>query len=186
MKRLFDLFLAFLFLFLFAWLYILLVIAIKFSSKGPVLYWSSRVGVNNKLFNMPKFRSMKEDTPIIATHLIIRPEEYLTRIGRFIRRSSLDELPQLYSIIKGDMSFVGPRPALFNYDVLIALRSKKGIDKLLPGVTGLAQINGRDELSISEKVIFEIEYLENRSFWLDLKIIFMTFIKVINNNGISH
>jgi len=186
MKRLFDLFLAFLFLFLFAWLYILLVIAIKFSSKGPVLYWSSRVGVNNKLFNMPKFRSMKEDTPIIATHLIIRPEEYLTRIGRFIRRSSLDELPQLYSIIKGDMSFVGPRPALFNQDDLIALRSKKGIDKLLPGVTGLAQINGRDELSISEKVIFEIEYLENRSFWLDLKIIFMTFIKVINNNGISH
>ena len=186
MKRLFALFLAFLFLFLFAWLYILLVIAIKFSSKGPVLYWSSRVGVNNKLFNMPKFRSMKEDTPIIATHLIIRPEEYLTRIGRFIRRSSLDELPQLYSIIKGDMSFVGPRPALFNQDDLIALRSKKGIDKLLPGVTGLAQINGRDELSISEKVIFEIEYLENRSFWLDLKIIFMTFIKVINNNGISH
>ena len=186
MKRLFDLFLAFLFLLLFAWLYILLTIIIRLDTKGPVIYWSSRVGINNKLFNMPKFRSMFDNTPVIATHLIDKPQKYLTKVGRFLRKTSLDELPQIYSIIKGDMSFVGPRPALFNQYDLISLRREKGVDKILPGLTGWAQVNGRDELSIYKKVMHDEIYMNKKSFWFDLKILFITFMKVINIHGISH
>jgi len=165
---------------------LLIAIAIRFSSKGPALYWSDRVGINNKIFKMPKFRSMLVDTPSVATHLLNNPDVYLSPIGCFLRRSSLDELPQLFSVLKGDMSFVGPRPALFNQDDLIALRTKNGIDKLLPGITGWAQVNGRDELLIPDKVALDIEYLDRQSFWFDIKILWMTFLKVINQDGVSH
>lgn len=186
MKRLFDLCLAF-----FATLFLLLpfmVVAamVRFTSVGPVFYWSGRVGHDNKIFNMPKFRSMRVDTPAVATHLLADPKQFLTPIGSFLRKSSLDELPQLWSIIKGDMSFVGPRPALFNQDDLIALRTQYGVDKLVPGLTGWAQINGRDELPIPDKVELDVEYLNNRSFWFDLKIILLTFLKVIRRDGVQH
>ena len=167
-------------------LMILIAISIKVSSKGPIIYWSERVGKNKKNFEMPKFRTMWIDTPAIATHKMINPEEFLTPIGGFLRRNSLDELPQLFSIFVGDMSFVGPRPALFNQDDLIQLRTDKRVHKIKPGVTGWAQINGRDELSIMEKVSFDCEYLEFQSFWFDMKILLLTFLKVIKRKGVSH
>jgi len=186
MKRIFDLLLGVAILALLAIPTLLIVIAVRLSSKGPALYWSDRVGKNNKIFKMPKFRSMRIDTPTVATHLLDNPGAYLSTIGGFLRRSSLDELPQLFSVLKGDMSFVGPRPALYNQDDLIALRTEKGVDKLLPGITGWAQVNGRDELSIPDKVELDVEYLNRQSFWFDMKILWMTFLKVINRDGVSH
>ena len=159
---------------------------IRFTSAGPICYWSNRIGKEGKIFSMPKFRSMQIGTPEVATHLLLNPDAYLTPIGSFLRRSSLDELPQLWSILKGDMSFVGPRPALFNQDDLIALRSRQGVDKILPGLTGWAQVNGRDELSIEDKVALDVYYLENQSFWLDIKILWLTMIKVFRREGVSH
>jgi len=186
MKRLFDLILSTIIIFSLLVPMLFISLLIRLTSKGPVLYWSDRIGLNNSIYKMPKFRSMKVDTPEMATHLMLNPEKFLSPIGGFLRRSSLDELPQLISILKGDMSFVGPRPALFNQDDLIALRLEKGLDKLLPGLTGWAQVNGRDELSISDKVAFEVEYMQNQSFWFDLKILWLTFLKVINKKGVSH
>jgi len=167
-------------------LFILVAALVKLTSKGPVLYWSDRVGKRNVIFKMPKFRSMKADTPVLATHLLVDPKSVLTPIGNFLRKSSLDELPQLWCILKGDMSFVGPRPALFNQDDLIALRTQKGVHDLVPGLTGWAQINGRDELPISQKVALDVEYLETQSMLLDVKIIWLTFIKVFKKDGVSH
>ena len=186
MKRIFDLLLSVAILFLLAVPALLISFAVRFSSKGSTLYWSDRVGQNNKIFKMPKFRSMLIGTPAVATHLLDNPDAYLSPIGDFLRRSSLDELPQLFSILKGDMSFVGPRPALFNQDDLIALRTEKGVDKLLPGITGWAQVNGRDELSIPNKVALDAEYLNRQSFWFDMKILWMTFLRVVNRDGVSH
>jgi len=186
MKRIFDLILAiFLFLVLLISLLLIAVLVIT-TSRGPVLYWSDRIGKNNKIFKMPKFRSMLTGTPAVATHLLNNPDSYLSPIGSFLRSSSLDELPQLFSVLKGDMSFVGPRPALYNQDDLISLRTDKGVDKLLPGVTGWAQVNGRDELSIPDKVTLDVEYLNRQSFWFDMKILWMTFLKVIKRDGVSH
>lgn len=186
MKRLFDLCLA-LFAAPFLMLPFLAVAAlVRFTSAGPILYWSDRVGRHNQIFKMPKFRTMRVDTPAVATHLLANPEQFLTPVGSFLRKSSLDELPQLWSIIKGDMSFVGPRPALFNQDDLVALRTQYGVDKLLPGLTGWAQINGRDELPIPDKVKLDVDYMNNQSFWLDFKIIFLTFLKVLRRDGIQH
>jgi O-antigen biosynthesis protein WbqP len=186
MKKIFDLIMA-ISLFLILLLPVLVIaVSIYFTSKGPVIYWSDRVGRDNKIFKMPKFRTMRVDTPQVASHLLQNPDNFLSPIGKFLRRTSLDELPQLFSILKGDMSFVGPRPALFNQDDLIILRSEKGLDMLIPGLTGWAQINGRDELSIPEKVALEVEYLQKKSFWFDLKILWVTFIKVINNQGVTH
>ena len=165
---------------------LLIAVMISLSSKGPIIFWSERVGKNGKLFKMPKFRSMIIDTPQVATHLMDNPDEFVFPFGRFLRRTSLDELPQLFSIFKGDMSFVGPRPALFNQKDLIELRNKNGLGDIIPGLTGWAQVNGRDELSISEKVSFEAEYMKKKSFWFDLKILWMTFLKVVNRKGVSH
>ena len=159
---------------------------VKLTSKGSALYWSDRVGKDNQIFKMPKFRSMKTNTQAVATHLLEDPRSVLTPIGNFLRKSSLDELPQLWSIIKGDMSFVGPRPALFNQDDLIALRTEKGVHKLMPGLTGWAQINGRDELPISQKVALDEEYVQKQSFWFDIKILWFTFLKVLRRDGVSH
>ena len=186
MKRIFDLLLGVAILVFLVAPMLLISIAVRLSSKGPALYWSDRVGKNNKIFKMPKFRSMLIDTPAVATHLLDNPDSYLSPIGGFLRRSSLDELPQLFSVLKGDMSFVGPRPALFNQDDLIALRIEKGVDKLLPGVTGWAQVNGRDELSIPDKVVLDVEYLNRQSFLFDIKILWMTFLKVVKRDGVSH
>ena len=186
MKRLFDFFIGVILFPLLALPMLITAIAVRLTSTGPVLYWSDRVGQNNAIFRMPKFRSMRMDTPAVATHLMSDAETFLTPIGGFLRRYSLDELPQLFSILKGDMSFVGPRPALFNQDDLIALRTEQGVDKLVPGVTGWAQVNGRDELSIPEKVALEVEYMQKKSFWFDLKILWMTLLKVINNQGVLH
>ena len=186
MKRTFDLFFSVMLFILLSISMLLVAIAIRLTSKGPSLYWSDRVGKNNKIFKMPKFRSMLTDAPDVATHLLDNPGSYLSPIGSLLRSSSLDELPQLFSVLKGDMSFVGPRPALFNQEDLIALRTEKGVDKLLPGITGWAQVNGRDELSIPDKVALDVEYLNRQSFWFDMKILWMTFLKVINRDGISH
>jgi len=186
MKRIFDLLLGVAIFVLLVAPMLLIVIVVRFSSKGPALYWSDRVGKNNKIFKMPKFRSMLTDTPAVATHLLDNPDMYLSPIGGFLRRSSLDELPQLFSVLKGDMSFVGPRPALYNQDDLIALRTENGVDKLLPGITGWAQVNGRDELSIPDKVALDTEYLNRQSFWFDIKILWMTFLKVVKRDGVSH
>ena len=161
-------------------------LAIKLTSPGPILYWSDRVGKNNIIFKMPKFRTMRTDTPAVATHLLDDPDRWLTPIGKFLRKSSLDELPQLFSILTGDMSIVGPRPALFNQDDLVALRTAKGVHLLTPGLTGWAQINGRDELPIPIKVEFDEYYSKNRSFLLDMKIIFRTFVKVVKSEGVKH
>ena len=186
MKRLFDLCLALLAL-VFLLLPILVVaLMVRLTSTGPILYFSDRVGRYNRIFKMPKFRTMKLDTPAVATHLLSNPEQFLTPIGSFLRKSSLDELPQLWSILKGDMSFVGPRPALFNQDDLIALRKQYGVDKLLPGLTGWAQINGRDELPIPEKVKLDVEYMQNQSVFFDLKIIFLTVLKVVRRDNVQH
>jgi len=186
MKRAFDLFTGVILLSSLVIIMLFIAIAIRRTSKGSTLYWSDRIGKNNKIFKMPKFRSMLIDTPAVATHLLDNPGAYLSPIGGFLRRSSLDELPQLFSVLKGDMSFVGPRPALFNQDDLIALRTEKGVDKLLPGITGWAQVNGRDELSIPDKVVLDVEYLNRQSFWFDIKILWMTFLKVIKRDGVSH
>ena len=186
MKRIFDLILAAILIIVFSAPMLFIIFAIRLTSKGPALYWSDRVGFDNSIYKMPKFRSMTVETPEVATHLMSNPDKFLSPIGQFLRRTSLDELPQLFSILKGDMSFVGPRPALFNQDNLIALRSENDLDKLIPGLTGWAQVNGRDELSIPEKVALEVEYVQKKSFWFDLKILWMTFLKVINNQGISH
>jgi O-antigen biosynthesis protein WbqP len=186
MKRFFDGTLSLLALLFLAVPMLLTALLVKLTSKGPTLYWSDRVGKNNIIFKMPKFRTMRTDTPVVATHLLDDPDRWLTPIGKFLRTSSLDELPQLFSIIAGDMSFVGPRPALFNQDDLIALRTAKGVHLLTPGLTGWAQINGRDELPIPVKVGFDEFYLNHRSFDLDLKIICLTFLKVLSREGIQH
>ena len=165
---------------------LIIALLVKITSKGPILFWSKRIGVNNKIFLMPKFRTMKQDTPDVATHLLRDPDQFITSIGQFLRRNSLDEIPQLYSILLGDMSLVGPRPALFNQDDLINLRTKKGIHKLKPGITGWAQINGRDEITIPEKVRLEEEYLESMSWKMDMYILWLTFIKVLNKDSITH
>ena len=164
----------------------LVALIVKTTSPGPTLYWSDRVGKNNVIFKMPKFRTMRIDTPAVATHLLGNADQWLTPVGGFLRKSSLDELPQLLSILTGDMSIVGPRPALFNQDDLIALRTEKRIDQLTPGLTGWAQINGRDELPIPVKVEFDEYYLKNRSFLLDMQIIFRTFVKVVKSEGVKH
>ena len=186
MKRIFDLTMAG-FLLCFLSVPILIVgLMVKLTSKGPALYWSDRVGINNRIFRMPKFRSMRIDTPAVATHLMKNPDAYLTPIGSFLRKFSLDELPQLWSILKGDISFVGPRPALYNQDDLVGLRTGKGIHKLIPGITGWAQVNGRDELPIPVKVEFDEYYLKNRSFALDFKILWLTVVKVVRGEGVTH
>ena len=186
MKRIIDLCFVLVAL-LFLALPILLVAAlVRLTSLGPILYWSDRLGLDNNIFKMPKFRTMQVETPAMATHLLPDPKQFLTPVGSFLRKSSLDELPQLWSIIKGDMSIVGPRPALFNQDDLVSLRTQYGVDKLLPGLTGWAQINGRDELPIPDKVKLDLEYMNNRSLFFDLKIIFLTIQKVLFRDGIEH
>jgi O-antigen biosynthesis protein WbqP len=186
MKRLFDIVVALHALIIFALPILCAAIAVRITSAGPALYWSDRVGRNNTLFRMPKFRTMRIDTPAVATHLLNNPEQWLTPIGAFLRKSSFDELPQLWSILKGDMSFVGPRPALFNQEDLIALRTEQGVNTLVPGLTGWAQINGRDELSIPHKVTLDAEYLQQQSLLFDLRILWATVLKVINKDGVSH
>lgn len=186
MKRLFDLSLGLCAAAVLALPILLVTIAVRLTSSGPALYWSDRVGKENAIFRMPKFRSMRVGTPAVATHLLKDPKAHLTPIGSFLRKSSLDELPQLWSILKGDMSFVGPRPALFNQDDLIALRTENGVHELVPGLTGWAQVNGRDELPIPEKVKLDVEYLQRQSLWFDIKILWMTFIKVLHREGVTH
>ncbi len=165
---------------------LIIALMVKFTSRGPALYWSDRVGIHNKTFRMPKFRTMHTNTPIVATHLLKNPDAYMTPIGSFLRKFSLDELPQLWSILKGDMSLVGPRPALYNQEDLVELRTKNGIHKLAPGITGWAQINGRDDLPIPIKVEFDEYYLKNKTVVLDLKILWMTLIKVLKREGVRH
>jgi O-antigen biosynthesis protein WbqP len=186
MKRLFDIACSLLAFMVLAIPMLIVALLVKLTSPGPILYWSDRVGRNNTIFKMPKFRTMRTDTPAIATHLLGAPDRWLTPVGKFLRKSSFDELPQLFSILTGDMSIVGPRPALFNQDDLIELRTRKGVHVLTPGLTGWAQINGRDELPIPVKVEFDEYYLKNRSFALDLHIIFKTFIKVVKSEGVDH
>ncbi|OUL88665.1 sugar transferase [Paraburkholderia hospita] len=186
MKRIFDLVVAIAATIVFLVPMLIVAIVVKVTSRGPALYWSERVGKRNKTFRMPKFRSMRVDTPAVATHLLQGAGGYLTPVGSFLRKSSLDELPQLWSILKGDMSLVGPRPALFNQEDLIALRTERGVDALRPGLTGWAQINGRDELPIPVKVEFDAQYLARQSFLFDLKILFLTCLKVIRRSGVSH
>ena len=186
MKRLVDLLLSTIATIVLAVPLCMVALAVRVTSPGPAIYWSDRVGKGNRVFRMPKFRSMRIDTPAVATHLLERPEQWLTPIGSFLRKSSLDELPQLWSILVGDMSFVGPRPALFNQHDLIALRTKNGVDQLLPGLTGWAQINGRDELPIPEKVALDVEYLQRRSFSFDIRILWLTFWRVMRRDGVAH
>lgn len=186
MKRLFDLVLALCAAVVLALPVTVVAVAVRLTSKGPALYWSDRVGRGNQIFKMPKFRSMRIGTPAVATHLLQDPKVYLTPIGSFLRKSSLDELPQLWSILVGDMSFVGPRPALFNQQDLIALRTQHGVHELVPGLTGWAQVNGRDELPIPEKVKLDVAYLQQQSLWLDVRILWMTFVKVLRRDGVSH
>lgn len=186
MKRTFDLILATLAALVLLLPLALLALAVRLTSPGPILYWSDRVGRNNVIFRMPKLRSMRIDTPAVATHLLLNPQVYLTVIGSFLRRSSLDELPQIWSIIHGDMSFVGPRPALFNQQDLIEARTRNGVHLLLPGLTGWAQINGRDELLIVQKVALDVEYLNRKSFWFDIKIILLTFARVLTRDNVAH
>lgn len=186
LKRLFDIALVCVAATLLAIPFIIVAFMVRLTSAGPILYWSQRVGKNNTLFLMPKFRSMWIDTPAVATHLLNNPERLLTPIGSFLRKSSLDELPQLWNILKGDMSFVGPRPALFNQDDLISQRTAANVHILVPGLTGWAQINGRDELPIPQKVALDVNYMQHQSFWFDLKIILLTFLKVLRKDGITH
>ena len=186
LKRIFDLFLSLCLVPVLSVPILVIAVLVRLTSRGPALYWSDRVGVGNGIFKMPKFRTMRIDTPAVATHLMQNPDEYLTPIGPFLRRSSLDELPQLWGVLKGDMSFVGPRPALFNQDDLIALRAEKGVHRLIPGITGWAQINGRDDIPIPKKVEFDAYYLNHRSFIFDLKILFLTFFKVTRAENVSH
>lgn len=186
MKRFFDFTTALILLVIMALPIAFIAILVKFSSPGPFIYWSNRVGRDNKNFLMPKFRTMRENSPQVATHLMKNVERYLTPLGAFLRKNSIDELPQLWSVLKGDMSFVGPRPALFNQVDLIKLRTDKGISRLVPGITGWAQINGRDDISIPVKVSHEEYYLKHRSFLFDLKILWNTFFKVIKKEGVAH
>lgn len=186
MKRLMDLVLAIVAGVILIIPILLVTLLVRLTSPGPALYWSDRIGKDNKIFRMPKFRSMRVDTPAVATHLLADPKSFLTPIGSFLRKSSLDELPQLWSILNGDMSFVGPRPALFNQDDLIDLRTRHGVHKLVPGLTGWAQINGRDELPIPDKVKLDVEYLQRKSVVFDIKILWLTFIKVLRRDGVSH
>lgn len=186
MKRFFDLLLALIAALVLALPVALVALAVRLTSAGPALYWSERVGRHNKSFKMPKFRSMRVGTPAVATHLLANPKSHLTPIGGFLRKSSLDELPQLWSILMGDMSFVGPRPALFNQQDLIELRTAHGVHVLVPGLTGWAQVNGRDELPIPQKVALDADYLVRRSFWFDIQILWMTFLKVVQRDGVSH
>lgn len=186
MKRIFDLSVSLAMFFILLLFILTIAFLIKITSNGPILFWSNRIGKNNTLFKMPKFRTMHLSTPAVATHLLKNPSQYLTPIGSFLRRTSLDEIPQLWCILLGYMSFVGPRPALFNQYDLIKLRTSKSIHHLVPGLTGWAQVNGRDELSIAEKVNFDAEYLKKKSFIFDLKILYLTFIKIIRREGIRH
>ncbi|ADQ83295.1 sugar transferase [Methylovorus sp. MP688] len=186
MKRAFDLILALIAALLLILPILIVAMLVRLTSPGPIVYWSDRVGRRNRIFKMPKFRSMRIDTPAVATHLLENPSQWLTPIGAFLRKSSLDELPQLWSILKGDMSFVGPRPALYNQDDLIALRTAQGVDALVPGLTGWAQVNGRDELPIPQKVALDAEYLHRQSLMFDLKILWMTALKVLTRDGVSH
>jgi O-antigen biosynthesis protein WbqP len=165
---------------------LIVAVLVRLTSPGPALYWSDRVGRYNKIFKMPKFRSMRVGTPAVATHLLANPKAHLTPIGSFLRKSSLDELPQLWSILVGNMSFVGPRPALFNQHDLIELRTQKNVHALVPGLTGWAQVNGRDELPIPQKVALDAEYLQRQGFWFDIKILWLTFLKVVQRDGVSH
>jgi O-antigen biosynthesis protein WbqP len=185
-KRLFDLFVTLSAACFLAVPIVLVAIFVRLTSRGPAIYWSDRVGRNNVIFRMPKFRTMRTDTPAVATHLLGNPDQYLTPIGSFLRKSSLDELPQLWSILVGDMSLVGPRPALYNQHDLIALRTEKNVHSIVPGLTGWAQINGRDELPIPDKVELDAYYLAHQSFWLDMRILVLTFFKVIKRDGITH
>lgn len=186
MKRLFDLFLVLVAAVILALPVLLVAVAVRLTSPGPALYWSDRVGRRNAIFKMPKFRSMRVGTPAVATHLLANPQAHLTPIGSFLRKSSLDELPQLWSILVGDMSFVGPRPALFNQHDLIALRTQLGVHELVPGLTGWAQINGRDELPIPDKVRLDVAYLQQQSLGLDMRILWLTLVKVIRREGVTH
>ena len=186
MKRIFDVVLATGVAVVLALPILLIALLVRLTSPGPALYWSDRVGRDNRIFRMPKFRSMRIDTPAVATHLLENPDQWLTPIGSFLRKSSLDELPQLWSILSGDMSFVGPRPALFNQDDLIALRTEKEVHRLVPGLTGWAQVNGRDDLPIPKKVALDMEYLHRQSFFFDLKVLWLTFLKVITRDGVQH
>ncbi|MDO8772562.1 MAG: sugar transferase [Burkholderiaceae bacterium] len=186
MKRVVDLFGGIIALLLLALPIIIVGILVRLTSKGSVLYWSDRVGRNNAIFKMPKFRTMRMGTPAVATHLLQDPKSFLTPIGGFLRKSSLDELPQIWSILVGDMSFVGPRPALFNQNDLIALRTGHGVHVLTPGLTGWAQVNGRDELPIPQKVAFDVQYLQRQSLWFDMHILWLTFVKVIQRDGVTH
>jgi O-antigen biosynthesis protein WbqP len=185
-KRAIDSLLAMLAFGIFSPTMVFIAIMVLLTSPGPAIYWSDRVGQRNRIFKMPKFRTMRVDTPAVATHLLADPQKALTPIGSFLRRSSLDELPQLWSILKGEMSFVGPRPALFNQYDLISLRTQCGVDALVPGLTGWAQVNGRDALSIPDKVQFDLQYLQKRSFTMDMKILYMTFVKVMRRAEVSH
>jgi O-antigen biosynthesis protein WbqP len=186
MKRIFDLFVSLILLFFLSIPMLIIGMLVKWTSKGPVLHWSQRVGLNNCVFHMPKFRTMRVDAPAVATHLLENPLKYLTPFGRFLRKISLDELPQLWSVLKGDMTFVGPRPALYNQDDLIELRTKNGLHTLIPGITGWAQVNGRDNLTVSQKVEYDEYYKNHQSYIFDLKIILLTLGKVIKTEGISH
>lgn len=186
MKRLFDLVLGLMAAAVLLVPLVVVAVLVRLTSPGPALYWSDRVGRYNKIFKMPKFRSMRVGTPAVATHLLADPKVYLTPIGSFLRKSSLDELPQLWSILVGDMSFVGPRPALFNQHDLIELRTQKNVHALVPGLTGWAQVNGRDELPITQKVALDAEYLQRQDFWFDVKILWLTFLKVVQRDGVSH
>jgi O-antigen biosynthesis protein WbqP len=186
MKRVFDICLGCLAALVLFVPVLLVAMAVRLTSKGPALYWSDRVGRNNVIFQMPKFRSMRVGTPAVATHLLADASSHLTPIGSFLRKSSLDELPQLWSILAGDMSFVGPRPALFNQQDLIALRTEQGVHTLVPGLTGWAQVNGRDELPIPEKVKLDVAYLQRQSLWFDVRILWLTFVKVLRRDGVSH
>jgi O-antigen biosynthesis protein WbqP len=186
MKRFFDLIMAIVLIIVFCIPMLIISLMIKISSRGPVLHWSDRVGINNIIFKMPKYRTMHIHTPAVATHLLKNPEAYLTTVGSFLRKLSLDELPQLLSILKGDMSFVGPRPALYNQDDLITLRTLKGIHKIIPGITGWAQVNGRDDIPIPLKVEYDAYYMKNKSIILDLKIVWMTAVNVLRKRGIKH
>jgi O-antigen biosynthesis protein WbqP len=185
-KRLFDFLLALFSAFLLVVVILWMAVAVRLTSPGPILYWSDRVGRCNRIFKMPKFRSMRVGTPAMATHLLVDPQSHLTPIGSFLRKSSLDELPQLWSILVGDMSFVGPRPALFNQQDLIALRTEQGVHTLMPGLTGWAQVNGRDELPIPAKVKLDVVYLQRQSLWFDIRILWLTFVKVLRRDGVSH
>jgi O-antigen biosynthesis protein WbqP len=186
MKRVFDILLGCLAALILFMPVLMVAIAVRLTSKGPALYWSDRVGRNNVIFKMPKFRSMRVGTPAVATHLLANPRAHLTPIGSFLRKSSLDELPQLWSILAGDMSFVGPRPALFNQHDLIALRTEQDVHTLVPGLTGWAQVNGRDELPIPQKVKLDVAYLQRQSLWFDIRILWLTFVKVLRRDGVSH